>query len=78
MQKFSIARLRWLMVRDIHEPAKMQEECFLRLEPNGNIMWTIHKELASQWEHATAEDNLKQDIFKRGNCYLVEAVKTDA
>lgn len=76
MQKFSIARLsikiEWPQITEANE-------IYLRLEPNGNVMWTIDKELASQWTHENSEIWLRAyNKATNNNCYLVEAVKTDA
>jgi len=84
MQMFSIAHLRQIINQGLMRNEK--EEIYLRLEPNGNVMWTIDKELASQWEHAQAEDTIRflegglsySAQLRQMNCYLVEAVKTDA
>ena len=79
MQKFSIARERQTPYM-AHE-SKMDwttEIVFLRLEPNGNVFWTIHPELASRWEHAEAEEKIAQTTMLMQNCYLVEATKEDA
>jgi len=82
MQKFSIARFSDMAVFAATNSATQ----YLRLEPNGNVFWTIHPELASRWEHAEAEiimqgrywGDIKLPELRGMNCYLVEATKEDA
>lgn len=76
MEKFAIARERELIHPEIGEYRK--QTVYLRIEPNGNLFWTIHLETATQFEHAEAEEILQiRSDLALANCYLVPAPKTE-
>jgi len=85
-QKFSIARERQLSQYvkptefNAEELRLLDEIVYLRLEPNGNLFWTIHPEIASRWEHAEAEAKMREFVYHYPyqNWYLIEATKEDA